>query len=205
MGKEKQYGSAKSTTMKITLTRPPATQHNLAGSPITISGVIAGAGFASQKMCPPGDSLPLHGRLRNGRRGAFPNASGHFSFRIPSLKQNTSTGHPTVAPRPAYSTVLTELASVRVTLHAAEPTTAGPCGCTARSRRPRSAPHVLFQAREAGERAAQAVAVRKKAKKRPNSRSSRSGSRTRQADQPKPSRYSMVTTMTTGADTGRSS
>ncbi len=116
VGKDHEY-LPKTTTLKVTLAKPPVTQHIVVGAPVTITGVLAGTSAANHLVALQASPYPYTAAFTSVGSPQASSATGRFSFRVASLARNTEFRVVTLDPKPAESKPITELASVRVTLH----------------------------------------------------------------------------------------
>jgi hypothetical protein len=115
-GKIRVYEPTK-TAFKVVLTKPSPFVQNLIGSPVTLAGGLTGGNIANHGVVLQASAFPYTAPFTNVLPAQTTDASGRFSFRVPSLLVNTEYRVATTDPRPTISSVVTELASVRVTLH----------------------------------------------------------------------------------------
>jgi hypothetical protein len=104
------------TGLKFTLSRPPA-EGQVVGSPITIEGTLSGPGAAGHGIVLQSSPYSSGAVFTNVGAQQTASSAGHFSFFIAHLAQSTRFRLAAVGPQPTYSPVITELATVRVTLH----------------------------------------------------------------------------------------
>ena len=100
---------------KLTIVNPPP-EGQPVGSSISIAGSLSGSGAAGHQIVLQSDPYPFGGAfttvsLQNATAG------GHFSFYVAHLTRNTRFRVLAPGPAPLYSSVITELATVRVTFH----------------------------------------------------------------------------------------
>jgi hypothetical protein len=114
-GKDHEY-LPKATTLKVTLAKPPVTQHILVGAPVTITGALAGTGAAGHLVALQASPYPYTASFETVGSPQASSSAGRFSFRVASLSRNTEFRVVTLDPKPAESKPITELAAVRVTL-----------------------------------------------------------------------------------------
>ncbi len=123
-GQDRIYSSAKSGALKVTIPRPPAGGH-VVGSPIVIAGALSGLGAAGHRVVLQASAYPYREAFATVGAPQTTDSAGRFSFSIASLSCSTQYRVATLDPRPAYSAVITELATVRVTLHVSSATHGG--------------------------------------------------------------------------------
>ncbi len=116
VGKDRKY-SPKATTLKVTLSKPPFTQHVLVGGAVTITGVLTGTSAGDHLVALQASPYPYTAAFVTVGSPQTSNAAGRFSFSVASLARSTEFRVVTLDPRPAESKPITELAAVRVTLH----------------------------------------------------------------------------------------
>ena len=94
----------------------PLPEGQPAGSPVTIAGTLTGTGAAGHQIVLQSDPYPY---TKAFTTVAVQNASaaGRFSFYVAHLTQSTRFRVLAPGPAPLYSSVITELATVRVTFH----------------------------------------------------------------------------------------
>jgi hypothetical protein len=114
-GQDRTY-NAKSSLLKVTISRPPAAGH-VVGSSISITGAITGVGAAGQQVVLQASAYPYHAAFATVGAAQTTDSAGRFSFSVASLSSSTQYRVATLDPRPSYSPVITELATVRVTFH----------------------------------------------------------------------------------------
>ena len=101
--------------LKLTIVNPPP-EGQPVDSSISIEGSLSGTGSAGHQIVLQSDPYPFDGAfttvaLQNATAG------GHFSFYLAHLTRNTRFRVLAPGPAPIYSSVITELATVRVTFH----------------------------------------------------------------------------------------
>jgi hypothetical protein len=96
------------TTKKIPLafTVAATPSRDLFGSPFSVDGTLSGTGSANHAVVLQANQFP-----------ELTDASGSFSFSVPSLSQNSQLRVATLETPPVNSRVMVELVAVRVTLH----------------------------------------------------------------------------------------
>lgn len=101
--------------LKFTIGNPPP-EGQPAGSAITIEGSLSGLGSAGHQVVLQSDPYPFDGVFTTV---AVQSAStgGRFTFNLAHLTRNTRFRVLAPGPTPTYSSVITELATVRVTFH----------------------------------------------------------------------------------------
>ncbi len=119
LGKDRSF-----TTKKIPLTlKVSATPSSVVfGSPVTVSGTLAGTGSANHQIVLLANTFPFLAGFKNLEAPLLTDANGAFSFSVKGLTQNTQLRVSTLEVPPAISGVIVERVAVRVTLHV-RPTT----------------------------------------------------------------------------------
>jgi len=102
--------------LKFILARPPAAGQ-VVGSSVSIDGTLSGPGAANRQLVLQANPYPYRAAFATVGSPQTTNSAGRFSFSVASLARNTKYRVATRDPQPAYSQVITELATVRVTLH----------------------------------------------------------------------------------------
>lgn len=114
-GQDRIY-TAKSSLLKVTISRPPAAGYPV-GSSISITGAVTGVGIAGQKVILQASPYPYSAAFTTIGAPQITNSAGRFSFSVAKLTASTQYRVATLDARPAYSPIITELAAVRVTFH----------------------------------------------------------------------------------------
>ncbi len=121
-GRDRRYTAAKKKTtpkrltLKLTLTPPPA-EGQPVGSPVTIVGTLSGPGAAGHGVVLQSSPYPSGALFTNVGAQQTTSSTGRFAFFVAHLRQSTRFRVAAVGAPPTYSPAITELASVRVTLH----------------------------------------------------------------------------------------
>jgi len=121
-GRDRTYTAAKKKTtpkrltLKFTLTSPPA-EGQPVGSPVTIVGTLSGPGAAGHGVVLQSSPYPSGALFTNVGVQQATSSTGRFAFFVPHLRQSARFRVAAVGAPPTYSPAITELASVRVTLH----------------------------------------------------------------------------------------
>ena len=115
VGQDRAY-TAKSSLLKVTISRPPAAGYPV-GSSLSITGSLTGVGVAGQQVVLQASPYPYRAAFATVGAPQSSNSAGRFSFSVAKLSASTQYRVATLGTRPAYSSVITELATVRVTFH----------------------------------------------------------------------------------------
>ena len=115
-GRDRTYTLKTTGRLKITLVRPRAAGQ-VVGSAITIEGALSGTGVADHDVVLQASPYPYKTAFTTVGAPQRTNSAGRFSMHVAHLTQSTRFQVVTIEPRPAYSPMITELATVRVTLH----------------------------------------------------------------------------------------
>jgi hypothetical protein len=113
---KKPKTTPKRLTLKLTLAKPPA-EGQVVGSPVTIQGTLSGPGATGRGVVLQSSPYPTGATFTNVGAQQTVSSTGRFSFFIAHLSRSTRFRVATVGSPPTYSPIITELASVRVTLH----------------------------------------------------------------------------------------
>lgn len=108
--------TTKQLELKFTLVKPPA-EGQVVGSPVTITGTLSGPGAIGHQVILQSSPYPSGRIFANVGAPQTISSTGRFSFSAGRLRQSTRYRVAAVGPQPTYSSVITELATVRVTLH----------------------------------------------------------------------------------------
>jgi hypothetical protein len=114
-GQDRIY-TAKSSLLKVIVSRPPAVGY-MVGSSLTITGALTGTGIAGQKVVLQASPYPYRTAFAVIGTPQITTSAGRFSFSVAKLTASTQYRVATLDARPAYSPIITELATVRVTFH----------------------------------------------------------------------------------------
>lgn len=87
-------------------------------SSFSLAGTLSGVGGANQTLVLQASPFPYMGTFTDVGSPTTTNATGGFSFRVPSVSQNTKLRVSTLGAPAAYSRVVTLQVAVIVTLHA---------------------------------------------------------------------------------------
>lgn len=112
-GKERIY-TAKALKISFTLAKPTAP--TVYGSPLAITGSLAGPTNAHREIVLQESPYPFLAPFATLGTPIFTNAAGGFVLPVASLTSSTQFRVSTVDPRPIYSPVVTEQVAVKVTL-----------------------------------------------------------------------------------------
>lgn len=101
--------------LKFTLVNPPP-EGQAVGSSISIEGTLSGAAAAGHQIVLQSDPYP-YAKVFTTVAMQSASAGGHFSFNLAHLTRSTRFRVLAPGTAPTYSSVITELATVRVTFH----------------------------------------------------------------------------------------
>jgi hypothetical protein len=113
------YGQDRSFTTKkvpLTFTVLPL-KRQVYGTPISVSGTLAGTGSGSEPVILQANPFPFLGGFKDVGSQGVTDAEGGFSFEVGAPLRNTQFRVSTVEQTPVKSRVVVALVAVRVTLH----------------------------------------------------------------------------------------
>lgn len=113
---KKPRTTPKRLALKFTLVKPSA-EGQVVGSPVTIQGTLSGPGGADRGVVLQSSPYPSGSLFTNVGAQQTTSSTGRFAFFIAHLTRSARFRVAAVGSPPTYSPVITELASVRVTLH----------------------------------------------------------------------------------------
>lgn len=113
-GRDKLFTTAGATAPKFTI--PKSKTPTVYGATFVLSGVLGGAGSANRTVTLQSSPYPFLAPFATAGTAVLTDAAGRFTFRVPRLLTSTQFRISTLDPRPVYSPIVTQRASVRVTL-----------------------------------------------------------------------------------------
>jgi hypothetical protein len=114
LGKDRVY-TLQTTRLKSVLSKP--TGQPILGGSLTLTGTLSGAGAANHKVILQTSPYPYTQAFVDVGNEQIASATGRYSFTVSHLTTSAEYRVATVDPRPTYSSAVTALVAVRVTLH----------------------------------------------------------------------------------------
>jgi len=117
-GKDKSFLGGKSSKLRFQIAKGKENEILVQyGATAELAGGLTGLGNTSHGLILQGTPYPYTNAFTTLLRPILSNLSGHFTFKVPGLRQNTEFRILTTDPRPLYSSIMTVHVEPKIILH----------------------------------------------------------------------------------------